>query len=95
MAKAGEVTLVEMAPTKSNNRLSAVQVAMLMRLAEFQQEESPYGYGRDSGRAASAWHRTTESLVVRGLVRRERFGDHYVARLTQGGVNWLHQRGAL
>ncbi len=96
MAKAGTVTVLEMAPTRSNNRLSVTQVAMLMRLGEHpNQDESPFGYGRDSGRAASAWHRTVQSLVMRGLVRRDRYGDHYMARLTQAGRQWLADRGAL
>lgn len=96
LAQTGAVRIIETIPTKSNNRLSVTQVAMLMRLGEHpNQDESPYGYGRDSGRAASAWHRTVKSLVARGLVRCDRYGDHYMARLAPAGRQWLADRGAL
>lgn len=75
-------------------RLSKAQLALMMRLAEYGQEESPFGYGRNSGRLASSWHRTVSSLVKAGLVVRERYGDHFMARLTPSGRQWLAAHGA-
>lgn len=47
--------------------LSTVQTAFLLDMARDGESRAPYGF-RDSGRLASAWHRTARSLVARGLI---------------------------
>jgi hypothetical protein len=77
--------------------LSSPQKAMMMRLAELapEPEESPGGgMGRLGKTVASAWHRTAYSLKNRGLVQIDRFGDHFCARLTHAGRQWLFANGA-
>lgn len=49
-------------------------------------EESPGGgCYRESGRIASAWHRTAHSLKNMGLITISRYGDHYSAAITPKG----------
>lgn len=64
-------------------KLSDAQDQFLVRLvaALDGRSQPPWG-NRAAGRGASAWHRTSESLVRLGLVRVERKGDWYSAVLT-------------
>lgn len=48
-------------------KLSQTQQAMLARLAECDHELTPGGMGRDTGRIASAWNRTADALIAKGL----------------------------
>jgi hypothetical protein len=73
-------------------RLSSTQAAMMRRLAACDPacEETPgFGCGRDSGRIASAWHRTAHALKDRGLVEFIRVGDHHGVKLTDAGRVWV------
>lgn len=67
------------------------QLEVLKRIAAcgLAGEESPYGFGHHSGGLASAWHRTVGALHEKGLVRRERYGDHYKATVTEAGRDSL------
>ena len=67
------------------------QLSVLQRIAACGNagEESPFGHGRRSAVLASAWHRTVTVLARKGLVRRERWGDHYKATVTEAGRDSL------
>lgn len=54
----------------TNKKLSPAQEAFLADLNSNPNKESRPAWGQpDSGRQASAWHRTAKSLQDRGLVR--------------------------
>lgn len=72
--------------TNSTPRLSRPQQAMLARLGNTGEELTPGGT-RDSGRDASAWHRTLAVLVRLGLASRA--SGSVVARITPQGRAWL------
>lgn len=72
----------------STKKLSKPQMNFLARLllSEGKGERCPFLGNRDAGRAASAWHRTADSLAERGLVRLERAGDSKRAFLLPAGA---------
>jgi hypothetical protein len=72
----------------SNNKLSKPQMDFLARLllSEGRGERCPFLGNRNAGRAASAWHRTADSLAERGLVELKREGDSKRAFLLPAGA---------
>jgi hypothetical protein len=70
-------------------KLSTAQARFLLKLARFGTARPPWGFSA-AGRAASAWHRTAESLIARGLVTytaeaREGFRNGFETKLTEAG----------
>lgn len=76
-----------MANHMSMPKLTGPQLAMLRRLA--QGPEMTPGGTPDSGRQASAWHRTLDVLVRRGLATRTTNGCTAHATITDAGRVWV------
>lgn len=71
----------------ATKKLTSAQQRMMDELRQHGSSESPCGMGRRSAAAASAWHRTANSLQAMGLVCVVRTGDVYTARLAKGGAS--------
>lgn len=72
--------------TTNNKKLSSTQRRFLAQAATAGGYHCPFLGNREAGCAASAWHRTANSLEARGLVRLERSGD---SKRAFANAQWL------